>query len=129
MIHQEENKLPSVTQLGRTLTQWNYRIKNKKAAYQQKSNQKVILNSYEEAEQHFQNVSLTKRMLCSLLHNFYDPSHTLLPQTMLFSRFTWKALHDSGNIGWDDQIPLEIINLTKLTLYSFFLESSKEMPR
>ena len=68
-------------------------------------------------------------MLCSLLHNFYDPSHTLLPQTMLFSRFTWKALHDLGNIGWDDKIPLEIINLTKLTLYSFFLESSQVMPR
>ena len=111
-----------MTQLSRTLTQWNCRIKSKKATYQWKSNQKVILNNYEEAEQHFQTVSLTKRMLCSLLNNFYDPSHTLIPHPMLFSRFTWKELHDSGNIEWDDQIPLEIIDLTKLTLYSFFLE-------
>ena len=100
LIQKDETELTSVTQLGRTLTQWNYKIKSKKAAYQRKTNQKVILNNYDEAEKHFETVSLTKRMLCSLLHNFYDPSHTLIPQTMLFSRFMWKELHDSGNIEW-----------------------------
>ena len=48
---------------------------------------------------------------------------------MLFSRYTWRELHDLGNIEWDEQIPDSIQELTKLTLYSFFLESCQEMPR
>ena len=85
LIHSEDDDLPSVTQLGRTLTQWKYKIKSKIASYQRKNNQKIVLNNYQEAEKHLELNSLTKRQLCSLLHNFYDPSHTLIPQTMLFS--------------------------------------------
>ena len=94
LIHSEDDDLPSVTQLGRTLTQWTYRIKSKIASYQRKNNQKTIFNNYEEGEKHLELNSLTKRQLCSLLHNFYDPSHTLIPQIMLFSRYTWRQLHD-----------------------------------
>ena len=80
-------------------------------------------------KKHLEITSLTKRQLCSLLHNFFSPSHTLIAQTMLFSRYTWRELHDLGNIEWDIQIPVSVQELTRLTLYSFFLESSKEMPR
>ena len=73
----------------------------------------MIFHSYEEAEEHLGVISLSKRMLCSLLHNFYDPSHTLIPQTMLFSRYTWRELHDLRNIEWDEQIPDSIQELTK----------------
>ena len=88
LIHTEDSDLPSVTQLGWTLTQWKYKIKSKIASYQRKNNQKIVFNNYQEAEKHFELKSLTKRQLCSLLHNFYDPSYTLIPKTMLFSRFT-----------------------------------------
>ena len=125
----EENDLSNVTQLGRTLTQWKYKIKSKIASYQRKNNQKIIFDNYQEAEKHLELNSLTKRQLCSLLHNFYDPSHTLIPQTMLFSRFTWRQLHDLGNIEWDVKIPSSTQELAKLTLYYFFLESSQEMSR
>ena len=86
LIQKEESELPSVTQLGHTLTQWNYRIKSRVASYQKRTNQKVIFHSYDEAEKHLEITSLSNRMLCSLLHNFYNPYHTLIPQTMLFSR-------------------------------------------
>ena len=48
---------------------------------------------------------------------------------MLFSRFTWRQLHDLENIEWDVKIPPSTQELAKLTLYSFFLESSQEMSR
>ena len=79
LIHKEDDGLASVTQLGRTLTQWTYRIKSKVASYQKKTNQKVVFNNYEEAEKHLTLNSLSKRQLCSLLHSFYDPSDTLIP--------------------------------------------------
>ena len=37
LIKKEESELPSVTQLGRTLTQWSYRIKSRVASYQKKT--------------------------------------------------------------------------------------------
>ena len=37
LIKKEESELPSVTQLGRTLTQWNYRTKSRIASYQKKN--------------------------------------------------------------------------------------------
>ena len=129
LIHKEDEGLASVTQLGRTLTQWTYRIKSRVASYQKKTNQKVVFHNYEEAEQHLNINSLSKRQLCSLLHSFYDPSHTLIPQTMVFSRFTWKQLHDLTNVEWDQKIPESTQGWTKLTLYSFFLESTMDMPR
>ena len=128
LIHKEDEGLASVTQLGRTLTQWTYRIKSRVASYQKKTNQKVVFNNYEEAEKHLDLNPLSKRQLCSLLHSFYDPSHTLIPQTMVFSRFTWKQLHESVNLDWDLKIPDSTQEWTKLTLYSFFLESSLDMP-
>ena len=48
---------------------------------------------------------------------------------MLFCRVTWRELHDSGPLEWDVKIPAPIQELTKLTLYSFFLEMSYKMPR
>ena len=48
---------------------------------------------------------------------------------MLFSRYTWRQLHDLGNLEWDVRIPSSTQELAKLTLYSFFLESSHEMSR
>ena len=50
LIHSEDDGLPSVTQLGRTLTQWTYRIKSKIASYQRKNNQKIIFNNFQEGE-------------------------------------------------------------------------------
>ena len=129
LIQKEEDGQASVTQLGRTLTQWTYRIKSKVASYQKKSNQKVVFSNYEEAEKHLALHSLSKRQMCSLLHSFYDSSHTLIPQTMIFSRFTWRHLHESVNPDWDIKIPESTQEWTKLTLYSFFLESSLDMPR
>ena len=102
------------------VTQWTYRIKSKVASYQKKTNQKVVFTNYEEAEKHLALHSLSKRQLCSLMHSFYDPSHTLIPKTMIFSRFTWRQLHDSGNLEWDVKIPESTQEWTKLTLYSFF---------
>ena len=87
----------------------------------------MVFNNYEEAEKHLTLNSLSKRQLYSLLHSFYDPSHTLIPQTMVFSRFTWKQLHESVNLDWDLKIPDSTQEWTKLTLYSFFLESSLDM--
>ena len=129
LIHKEDEGLASVTQLGRTLTQWTYRIKSRVASYQKKTNQKVVFNNYEEAEKHLDLNPLSKRQLCSLLHSFYDPSHTLIPQTMVFSRFTWKQLHESVNLDWDLKIPDSTQEWTKLTLYCLFLESSLYIPR
>ena len=54
LIKKEESELPSVTQLGCTLTQWNYRIKSRVASYQKRTNQKVIFHSYDEAEKHLE---------------------------------------------------------------------------
>ena len=48
---------------------------------------------------------------------------------MIFSRFTWRQLHESVNLEWDVKIPESTQDWTKLTLYSFFLESSLDMPR
>ena len=48
---------------------------------------------------------------------------------MFFSRFIWKQLHESANLEWDLKIPDSTQEWTKLTLYSFFLESSLDMPR
>ena len=48
---------------------------------------------------------------------------------MVFSRFTWKQLHESINLDWDVKIPDSTQEWTKLTLYSFFLESSLDLPR
>ena len=45
LIHKEDDGLASVTQLGRTLTQWTYRIKSKVASYQKKTNQKVVFTN------------------------------------------------------------------------------------
>ena len=45
LIQQEEPELISVTQLGRTLTQWGYRVKSKIATFQLKSNQKVFFQN------------------------------------------------------------------------------------
>ena len=84
LIHKEDDGFVSVPQLGRTLTQWTYRIKSKVASYQKKTNQKVVFNNYEEAEKHLVLNPLSKRQLCSLLHSFFYPSHTLIPQTMVF---------------------------------------------
>ena len=42
LIHKEDDGLASVTQLGRTLTHWTFRIKSKVASYQKKTNQKVV---------------------------------------------------------------------------------------
>ena len=81
------------------------------------------------AEEYFNNSTLTKRQLCSLLHNFFDPSHTLLSHTILFSRHTWKEAHDTSSIDWDITIPAAILTLNLLTLYSFFLESSTIMKK
>ena len=75
----DDTGLPSVTQLGRTLTQWTYRIKSKVASYQKRYNQKVVFHNYEEAERHLDLTPLSKHQLCSLMHSFYDPSHTLKP--------------------------------------------------
>ena len=85
------------------------------------------MGNYEEAEKHLSLNPLSERQLCSLMHSFYDPSHMLIPQTMVFSRFTWRQLHDSGNLGWDVTIPESTQELTKLTLYSFSLESSLDL--
>ena len=79
LIHSEDDDLPSVTQLGRILTQWKYKIKSRVASYQKKHNQKIVLTNYKEAEKHLELNTLNKRQLCSLLHNFYDPSYTLIP--------------------------------------------------
>ena len=92
------------------------------ASYQKRSNQKVVFNNYDEAKRHLDLTPLSKRQLCSLMHSFYDPSHTLIPQTIIFSRFTWKQLHDKGSLGWALTIPEPTKELTKLTLYAFFLE-------
>ena len=81
------------------------------------------------AEDYFKDNTLTKRQLCSLLHNFFDPSPTLLSKTMLFLRHTWKELHNTSSINWDITIPAAILTLTLLTLYSFFLESSTIIKR
>ena len=72
----------------------------------------MVFNNYEEAEKHLNLTSLSKRQLCSLMHSFYGPSHTLIPQTMGFSRFTWRQLHDSGNLEWDVIIPESTQELT-----------------
>ena len=52
--------------------------------YQKRTNQKVVFNNYEEAEKHLDLTPLSKCQLYSLMHSFYDPSHTLIPQTMVF---------------------------------------------
>ena len=48
---------------------------------------------------------------------------------MLMSIATWKHLHDTTKLEWDDIIPPAIINLAILTTYTFFLESHTSMPR
>ena len=45
------------------------------------------------------------------------------------SMATWKHLHDTTKLEWDDIIPPEIINLAVLTTYTFFLECHTSMPR
>ena len=119
-----------MTQLGRQLAQWGYTIKSKVASFLTKK-QKVVFKTFEGAEKHLATEVLTKRQFCSLLHCFYDQSHTILSQTMLFSRYTWKELHvhEVTTIGWDEKIPQSTQDLTILTLYAFFLESSDVMER
>ena len=48
---------------------------------------------------------------------------------MIFSRFTWRQLHDSGKSERDVKILESTLEWTKVTLYSFFLESSLDIPR
>ena len=71
---------------------------------------------------------ITKRQLCSLMHSFYDLRNTILCQTMMMSIATWKQLHDTTKLDWDDIIPPEIIDLAILTTYTFFLECHTTMP-
>ena len=56
-------------------------------------------------------------------------SNTVFAQTMLLSRFTWKQLHDTCNLDWDEKIQPSTQQLTLLTLYAFFLESTTTMTR
>ena len=49
-------------------------------------------------------------------------------QTILMSIATWKTLHDTTKLEWDDKIPQEIIDLAILTTYTFFLECHTSMP-
>ena len=88
----------------------------------------MVFSNYEEAEKHLALHSLSKRQLCSLMHSFHNPCHTLIPQTIIFSRFTWRQLHESVNPDWDVKIPESTQEWTKVTLYSFFLESSLDLP-
>ena len=118
----------SVTQLGRKLTQKSYTLKSKIASFMSKR-QKIVFKTFEESESYLRSEVLSKRLLCSLLHCFYDQSHTILSQTMLFSRYTWKELHEITTIGWDEKIPASTQELTILTIYAFFLESSDVMER
>ena len=47
---------------------------------------------------------------------------------MFMSIATWKHLHNTTKLEWDDIIPPEIINLAILTTYTFFLEYHTSMP-
>ena len=62
------------------------------------------------------------------MHSFYDLRNTILCQTMLMSIATWKNLHDTTKLEWDELIPQEIIKLAILTTYTFFLECHTSMP-
>ena len=72
---------------------------------------------------------IMKRQLCSLMHSFYDLRNTILCQTMMMSIATWKQLHETTKLDWDDIIPPEIIDIAILTIYTFFLECHITMPR
>ena len=41
---------------------------------------------------------------------------------------TWKQLHDTTKLEWDDIISQEIVNMAILTTYTFFLECHTTMP-
>ena len=118
----------SITQLGRNLSQWTYSVKNKTVGFQIKHT-KINFKTFEEAEQYLTNNNITKRQLCSLMHSFYDLRNTILCQTMLMSIATWKKLHDTTKLEWDELIPPEITKLAILTTYTFFLECHTSMPR
>ena len=47
---------------------------------------------------------------------------------MLMSIATWKHLHDTTKLEWDEIIPPELIKLAILTTYTFFLECHTSMP-
>ena len=51
------------------------------------------------------------------MHLFYDLRNTILCQMMLMSIATWKHLHNTTKLEWNDKIPPEIINLA--TTYTF----------
>ena len=63
------------------------------------------------------------------MHSSYDLRNKILCQTMLMSIATWKNLHDTTKLEWDELIPQEIIKLAILTTYTFFLECHTSMPR
>ena len=114
--------------MGRNLSQWTYSVKNEFIGFQVK-NTKINFKTFEAAEQYLTNNNITKRQLCSLLHLFYDLINTILCQTMLMSIARWNQLHDTTKLEWDDIIPPEIIKLSFLTTYTFFLECHTSMPR
>ena len=118
----------SITQLGRNISEWTYAVKNKSIGFSIK-NTKMNFKTFAEAENYLSNNKITKRQLCSLMHSFYDLRNTILCQTMLLSIATWKQLHDTTKLEWDDVIPPNIIDMAILTAYSFFLECHTTMPR
>ena len=63
------------------------------------------------------------------MHSFYDLRNTILCQTMLMSIATWKKLHDTTKLEWDELIPQEITKLAILTTYTVCLECHTSMPR
>ena len=100
-----------ISQLLRMLTQWKYSIKSKQAQFLVK-NQKVGFKTFEEENEYFKTLDITKHQLCSLIHSFNDQSYPILAQTKLFRIHTWKCFHEITSIDWDDIVPLSIKNLS-----------------
>ena len=117
----------SISQLGRTLTRFNYSVKTKIASFMRKK-EKIIFSCSDDCNTYLECNDISKRELCSLLHCFFDMMNTILAQTVLFARYTWYILHRLGvTTDWDETIPPNIKKMAALSVYAFFFESQNAM--